>query len=306
MAGEEGLKALFEERLPELKQWDFPEEAYRAYRADFEMLWHDAQACRDCRGRTECRALTPGYPIRLHVKGIQLYGEPAFAVSPCARELERRQQQLLQAAIRSARLRRSDLGQTFATFRVLASNRAAFRACLEYATSYRPGETDHGLIILGPVGTGKSHLASAILNHLRQRQVAGLLKVDVSELLNEMRNTVAEGQPAGSLLEAAKAAELLVLDDLGQEYQTEWARSVLGELINARYLDRRPLIVTTNLDLEALQRALGERVSSRLLGTSKVLVVEGADYRIEQHRLLQRRRGVGTPAANSASSSTTE
>ncbi|MBE3576384.1 MAG: ATP-binding protein [Limnochordales bacterium] len=287
MAGRESLKKFFEERLPELKNWDFPEQAFAAYLSDFEMLLRDAQACQACQGREQCKALTPGHPLRLHEEGIKLYGEPAFAVAPCARELERRQQQWLQAAIKSARLRRSDLVQTFATFRVTPQNRNVFRACLAYATQYRPQETDYGLILLGPVGTGKSHLASAILNHLRQRHVAGLLKVDVSELLSEMRNTMAGGGGVSSLLEAAKSAELLVLDDLGQEYQTEWARSVLGELINARYLDRRPLIVTTNLDLEALTHILTERVASRLLGMSKVLVLEGSDFRIRQHRILQ-------------------
>lgn len=287
MSGQESLKQFFENRLPELKKWDFPEQAYLSYLADFEMLLRDAQACQDCQGREHCKALTPGHPLRLHEGGIKLYGEPAFAVAPCSRELERRQQQWLQAAIKSARLRRSDLMQTFATFRVSPQNRAVFRACLAYATQYRPQETDYGLILLGPVGTGKSHLASAILNFLRQRHMAGLLKVDVSELLSEMRSTVAGGGETASLVEAAKTAELLVLDDLGQEYQTEWARSVLGELINARYLDRRPLIVTTNLDLDALRRILTERVASRLLGMSRVLVLDGPDFRIHQHRLLQ-------------------
>ncbi|MBE3582631.1 MAG: ATP-binding protein [Limnochordaceae bacterium] len=284
-----GLKEYYETRLPELRRYGFDESMYRRYEQEFLILWRDAQACRQCHSRAGCRATTPGHPLQIHEEGVRLYGEPAFAVAPCARELARREQAWLQTAIRSARLRRTDLQQTFANFRVTEQNRTVYEACLNYARTYQPRQTTFGIVLTGPVGTGKTHLACAILNELRQRRIGGLLKVDVAELLGEMRAVVTQGASTFPLMEAAKEAELLVLDDLGQEYQTEWTRTTVGELINARYADRRPMVITTNLDLEALSRLFTERVSSRLLGMSQVLVLEGDDYRILQHRHLVHR-----------------
>lgn len=284
----EALKAACEAAAPWLARYRFPPEVYEAYAADFTLLLHDARACAACQGLDTCGALNRGYPVRIDPRGLELYGEPVFAVAPCRWQIRRQAEQRIQEQVRSARLRAADLEQTFDTFQPLPGVEEAYRAAREYARTFQPGRTSTGLMFLGPVGVGKSHLANAVLNELRTRGLTGLLKADVAELIAEMQTALAEGRSVGPLVEQARQATLLVLDDLGQEHKSEWVRQTVGTLLNARYLDRRPVIITTNLDFEAVMELFRERIMSRLLATCRIYVLEGDDFRMLQHQRLAR------------------
>lgn len=144
-----------------------------------------------------------------------------------------------------------------------------------------PGSSAN-LILMGPVGTGKSHAALAAAREWLARRYDELRGTSdpvfqvhqVVELLDAMR-------PGGDDQVGARAARarLLLLDDLGAERATEWAGERLYGLVNRRWLDGLATIVTTNVPAPDLTGALGDRVLSRLAGGATVLRLTGPDRR---------------------------
>lgn len=130
------------------------------------------------------------------------------------------------------------------------------------------------LLLLGPVGVGKSHAAVAAARLQFDRGVE-VRFLPVVELLDMLR----PGGPEGALYELADL-ELLVLDDLGSERPTEWTAERLYALVNRRWLEERPTIATSNLAPDALEEAVGPRVYSRLVGNGSVgIALSGPDRR---------------------------
>lgn len=135
------------------------------------------------------------------------------------------------------------------------------------------------LLLLGPVGVGKTHaaVAAARVQHFDRGMDVRFLPV--VELLDLLR----PGGPEGALYDLADT-DLLVLDDLGSERPTEWTAERMYALINRRWLEVRPTVCTTNLEPEPLLAAVGERVFSRLVGNGAVVLrLTGKDRRRRHH-----------------------
>lgn len=128
------------------------------------------------------------------------------------------------------------------------------------------GERPRGLLLLGQVGSGKTHLAAAAANRLLSRGRRVLFLV-VPDFLDELRNSFSGVNEAATqrLLENAKRAEVLIMDDLGSHNLTDWTKSVLFSILNFRVNEGLTTLATSNLDGAALQELLGTRSLSRLL-----------------------------------------
>lgn len=113
------------------------------------------------------------------------------------------------------------------------------------------------LLLLGPIGRGKTFAALACA---RSVFVAGhsVRFVPVVEMFDALR------PDGGGSPEDYLTPDVLVLDDLGGEKPSEWTVERLYLVINRRWLDRKPVIVTTNLEPEALKEAVGERILDRI------------------------------------------
>lgn len=134
-----------------------------------------------------------------------------------------------------------------------------------------------GLLLVGPVGTGKSTAAGAVALHLGAPYRCSYWPVPdlISALKAEMGNP-----PQGyTVVEKIKRRNALVLDDIGTEHDTDWQRKVLTDLISHVYDQQQTLIATTNLAPAELERSLGERTASRLVEMCTLLPVTGADRR---------------------------
>jgi len=155
---------------------------------------------------------------------------------------------------------------------------------------------DFGLLLLGPCGVGKTHLAAAaLLSLITDKGVRGLF-YDFRDLLKEIQASynAVSGTTEMGILQPIFAAEVLVLDDLGATKMTDWVRDTLSHIINNRYNDRRVTIFTSNLDDETsrppitdertkdkpdLRDQIGSPLRSRLYEMCEVIRLDGDDYR---------------------------
>jgi DNA replication protein DnaC len=157
-----------------------------------------------------------------------------------------------------------------------------------------------GLLLIGTIGVGKTHLAVGILKELiLSRAIAGLF-YDYRELLKQIQNSYNDSVRATELevLRPVFDAEVLVLDELGAVKPTEWAWDTVSLILNTRYNDRRTTIITTNFQDEAAAGAarakspahaagreetlgdrIGERMRSRLHEMCRIVRMDGEDFR---------------------------
>src|SRR2546423_12578111 len=145
-----------------------------------------------------------------------------------------------------------------------------------------------GLLLIGPVGVGKTHLAVAILRELIDRyQITGLF-YQFGALLRRIQDSYNPISQTSELKVLAPVfdADVLVLDELGASKPTDWVRDTMMQIINTRYNDKKLTIFTTNyLDGrrserdETLEDRIGVRLRSRLYEMCKTVHIEGEDYR---------------------------
>ncbi|MBA2637108.1 MAG: ATP-binding protein [Solirubrobacterales bacterium] len=141
-------------------------------------------------------------------------------------------------------------------------------------------EAGRGLWLYGDVGTGKTTLAMLASKHALEagRSVA---IYSLPRLLAEIRTTFDDAAQESyvSLLDRLTAVDLLHVDDLGAEKTSAWVLEQLYALINARYEEQRAMIVTTNLERDALAEQIGKRTVSRLEEMCEVIPLWGTDAR---------------------------
>ena len=150
----------------------------------------------------------------------------------------------------------------------------AFEAAFVYAQ-----EPDGWLFLHGGCGTGKTHLAVAIAQSVMANQGMSVLFAVVPDLLDHLRATFDPGSGTAydDRFTAIRNAHLLVLDDLGTENTTPWAREKLYQIFNHRYNERLPTVITSNLDFKRIE----ERVLSRILDRrlTRFVQIDAEDFR---------------------------
>ena len=139
-----------------------------------------------------------------------------------------------------------------------------------------------GLLLFGDVGTGKSFLAGCIANALLEQDVP-VLMTNFPTILNRMTGLF--GSERADFLASLNAYDLLILDDLGAERGTEYALEQVFAVIDARYRSRKPLVVTTNLTLDALKHPddlSHARIYDRILEICAPILFGGENLRVEK------------------------
>ena len=150
------------------------------------------------------------------------------------------------------------------------------------------------LLITGEHGTGKTHLAVAVVERCIRNGFPALFTF-VPDLLDHLRAAFSPNSPVqyDQLFEQVKSTPLLILDDLGAETSTPWAKEKLYQLVVHRHNSRLPMMITTYLEVDEIEEA-HPRLSSRLMDTFINWVPIGIpDYRDNRRdRSNSRRRGI--------------
>lgn len=172
-------------------------------------------------------------------------------------------------------------GRTFDAFAVACDGqRAALAVAQQYAQQFgQRSRRGQGLIFSGPPGTGKSHLAAAILQDIMPDHVG--LYATLMGVVRMLRATWQRGasHTEDEVLRMLAAVPLLVVDEVGVQYGTDAERTQFFEVLDARYLAMRPTIIITNQDKAGLCAALGERAFDRLTETARWVVFDWPSHR---------------------------
>lgn len=156
---------------------------------------------------------------------------------------------------------------------VMADLEAWRDRAIAHATAPVVDPVPGNLVLVGPLGPGKTFAALAVARDLHFAG-AKVAFVPAVEMLGTLRRGGREVP-----VTPYTAPDVLILDDLGAEKPSEWTRSAFYEVINSRWLDKRPMIVTTNLEPADLAETISDRNWDRIKDGAVFIRVTGASRR---------------------------
>ena len=136
-----------------------------------------------------------------------------------------------------------------------------------------------GLLLWGGTGTGKTFFAGCVANALIDKGVP-VLMTNFARILNSLTNMFSEDR--NGFIDSLNKYELLIIDDLGMERQSEFALEQVYNVIDSRYRSKKPLIVTTNLTLDELKNPADisrKRIYDRVLERCVPLKINNRNIR---------------------------
>lgn len=154
-------------------------------------------------------------------------------------------------------------------------------ACVSYVANFSPRSPS--LLMLGHTGLGKTHLSLAIAGEVTGNGY-GVVYTPVQKLMDKLEaqkfSYAAEAKEQYARdLENVLGCDLLVLDDLGAEFITNFSSSALYNIVNTRLVESRPTIISTNLEPAGIEEKYSPRMLSRLIGGYTVMKFLGKDIR---------------------------
>ncbi len=155
--------------------------------------------------------------------------------------------------------------------------------CMKYAEGF--SDQSHSLLLQGGPGLGKTHLSLAIAQKVIDRGF-GVIYVSVPDIVMQLEKEHFGGRfdEKGESETLLTECDLLILDDLGTEFQTKYTVATIYNIINKRMLTSHPTIISTNLTLTEMQQLYGNRMISRIIGMLDRLEFVGSDIRQMKRR----------------------
>lgn len=147
--------------------------------------------------------------------------------------------------------------------------------CKTYAAEF--SQKSSSLLLYGHTGLGKTHLSLAIAGKVVE-DGHGVIYSSAQNLFNKLEKEKF-GRSDGNTEENILGCDLLIIDDLGAEFTTQFTVSALYNIVNSRELEGKPTIISTNLTPEQLLSTYSERIASRILNNYTLLRFDGTDIR---------------------------
>lgn len=146
-------------------------------------------------------------------------------------------------------------------------------------------ENGSSLVLTGRPGTGKTHLAVAIMRALIERHDIDTYMTTAQRIIRAMRDSWRQGsnRTEYEVLSFYCEKDLLVIDEVGMQHGTDSERLLVSEVINTRYERMLPIILISNYTRDEIDGFLGYRAMDRVMESSAVLAFDWDSYRTGQH-----------------------
>ena len=185
-------------------------------------------------------------------------------------------------------LGKRQLNSTFESYKITNKNKKAYENAKKYANKLINGETDKGLFITGTYGVGKTYLASCIANETIKNKNTVVFGTLI-QLLDYIKDTYKDSEVSDKeYLNLYSSVDLLIIDDLGKEKPTEWVLEKLFLIVNNRYNNYLPIVITTNYNRNQLRERLCVNKNYSMVDSIISRLYEmcgGIEIKDEDHRM---------------------
>ena len=156
-----------------------------------------------------------------------------------------------------------------------------YNFCVTYAKTFT--ENSASIVMIGKTGLGKTHLSLSIAKIVADKGF-GVVYAPAQKMVSNLERERFSGSASDVFQKKYSECDLLIIDDLGAEFQNSFSVSAIGNLINERLYENRPTIISTNLSGKELADRYSERIASRILGEYRKLFFVGEDIRFLKNR----------------------
>ncbi|MEI3387142.1 MAG: ATP-binding protein [Clostridia bacterium] len=209
-------------------------------------------------------------------------------------ELMQKFSRKVEKIIRNSKMSKRNLSYKFDNYEPNNSNRKVFNNLKKYSERLVNGIEKKGLILIGNNGVGKTHLACSIANKLIENGTPVIYGTLIN-LLAELRNSydIDKNISEMEIFKLYENVDLLIIDDLGKEKPSEWGLEKLFTIINSRYENNLPVIITTNYNQKSLMERLSlngeietaKSIISRLYEMCYLVKIDDIDHRIKKKKV---------------------
>ncbi len=159
-------------------------------------------------------------------------------------------------------------GKTFESYRAeTAEQKKALVSCRRYAEQFTENaQGGRCMLLLGKTGTGKTHLAAAVAQHVIREHGATAIYTTVSRICQHIRGSFGSdaSYTEAQAIELFAQADLLVIDEVGASRDNDFERMSIFEVVNKRYEEMKPTVLVSNLCATKFEASVGDRTADRL------------------------------------------